>query len=223
MHVNSFWLNGSFDTGTPPERGTDGVFDTLLAVNGKPRHYADHMERLAHDAQAVLGLLPQVPDVIEQLAGGMAFARIRTSVTRKMVLIEAFPCPDPATLGPATAVIVEDWPRVIGDKFENCKRLDYTRNFAARDKAVAMGAENAVLLNTEGRVACGHVANLFIEEDGVLITPPLSEGVLAGVTRKHLIAQGAREEPITKKRLIAADKAFLTNSLIGLRPFKLIK
>lgn len=217
--MSIYWLNGAFHGGTAPERGIEGVFDTLLAVHGQAQHYSDHMARLAHDAKAVLGLSLTVPDVIGDLLSRNElgeYVRVRTSVTREMVLIEAFLCPDPATLEPTTAVIIEDWPRVAGDALENCKRLDYSRSFAARDKAIAMGAENAILTNTNGNMACGHVANLFIEENGVLITPPLSEGVLAGVTRKHLIAQGAREEPITKERLIAADKAFLTNSLIGL-------
>ncbi len=220
-----YWLNGVFYDGVPPERGIEGVFDTLLAAHGQARYYAEHMDRLMHDAKIVLDLSPDVPNVISALLSRNQladFARVRTSVTRGMVLIEAFPCPDPQTLKPTTAVIIEDWPRVAGDPLENCKRLDYSRNFSARDKAVEMGTENAILLNNEGRVACGHVANLFIEEDGVLITPPLSEGVLAGVTRKHLIAQGAREEQITIERLIAADKAFLTNSLIGLRPVTLL-
>lgn len=224
--MNSYWLNGIFHDGTAPERGVEGVFDTLLAVRGQAQHYSDHMMRLKYDAKVVLDLSPDVPDVIEALLSRNKltdFARVRTSVTREMVLIEAFPCPNPAALGPTTAVIVEDWPRVANDPLENCKRLDYSRSFAARDKAIAMGAENAILTNTNGNIACGHVANLFIEENGVLITPPLSEGVLAGVTRKHLIAQGAREERITKERLITADKAFLTNSLIGLRPTTLLR
>lgn len=224
--MSIYWLNGVFHDGTAPEREVEGVFDTLLAAHGQARYYAEHMDRLMHDAKIVLDLSPTVPDVIGGLLSRNElgeYARVRTSVTREMVLIEAFPCPDPAALGPTTAVIIEDWPRVVNDPLENCKRLDYSRNFSARDKAVAMGAENAILLNNKGHIACGHVANLFIEENGVLITPPLSEGVLAGVTRKHLIAQGAREEPITKERLITADKAFLSNSLIGLRPVTLLR
>ena len=112
--------------------------------------------------------------------------------------------------------------RVAGDPLENSKRLDYTRNFAARALAQAIGADDAIMTNSDGNIACGATANLFIEEDGVLITPPLFDGVLAGITRGKMIASGAREEHITKKRLITADKAFLTNSIFGMREITLL-
>ncbi len=223
------WLNGAFQDVAEPDalRQGDGVFDTLLAVHGEPRHYDAHMARLVHDAQAVMDITPDIPDKVMRWlidrAGLKQFARVRTTVKRDIFMIEAFPCPDPATLGPLTCAIIDAYARMAGDLLENCKRLDYTRNFAARALAQAIGADDAIMTNTEDNIACGATANLFIEEDGVLITPPLSDGVLAGITRQQLIDRGAREEHITKKRLIAADKAFLTNSIFGMRPIQLIE
>ena len=64
---------------------------------------------------------------------------------------------------------------------------------------------------------------VFIEEDGVLITPPLSEGVMAGITRLKIIEKfSAKEEPISEKRLRAASRVFLTNSFWGFRQATLI-
>lgn len=223
------WLNGAFQDVAEPEalRQGEGVFDTLLAVQGEPQDYDAHMARLVHDAQAVMNITPEIPDKVMRWlidrAGLKQFARVRTTVKRDIFMIEAFPCPDPATLGPLTCAIIEAYARVAGDLLENCKRLNYTRNFAARALAQAIGADDAIMTNSEGNIACGATANLFIEEDGALITPPLSDGVLAGITRKKLIDQGAREAHITKKRLITADKTFLTNSIFGMRPIQLIE
>lgn len=217
-----FWRDGEFLDGEAPERGTIGVFDTMLAAHGNILDAEDHYDRLIHDASLITGLkkLTVWMDVIHVLMIDndlLDFARIRTSLTPDMVLIETFPCPDPKTLPPLTCAIIEDWPRVAGDKLENCKRLNYTRSFAARDKAQSLGADEAILTNTDGNVACGATSNLFIEENGVLITPPLSDGVLAGITRKHLISKGAREESITLERLKSADSLWLTNSIFGKR------
>lgn len=219
-----------------------GVFDSMLAQDGAPLHITDHFERVMHDAQTVIGVTPdmsntQFADIIARLLMEnnltSGYARIRTTITGGIVSRPLAVAEQPSILidaaksshdnSPVVCAIIEQYPRVAGNPLYNCKRLDYSESYAARRLAETMGAAEAILTNTNGNVACGATSNVFIEEDGVLITPPLSEGVLAGVTRKHLVAQGAREEPITKERLIAADKAFLTNSFIGLRPVTLLR
>lgn len=217
------WLNGAFQDVAEPEalRQGDGVFDTLLAIHGEPQDYDAHMTRLIHDAQVVLGMTPEIDDKARWLldrTGLKQFARVRTTVKRDIFMIEAFPCPDPATLGPLTCAIIDSYQRQADDVLENCKRLDYSRSFAARKIAQTLGADEAILTNTAGFIACGATSNLFIEEDGMLITPPLNDGALAGITRQKLLDQGAREEHITQERLLSANKAFLTNSIFGIRP-----
>ncbi len=216
------WLNGAFQDVAEPEalRQGDGVFDTLLAVNGEPQDYEAHMARLVHDAQMVLEFIPQIDDKARWLldrSGFKQFARVRTTVKRDIFMIEAFPCPDPASLLPLTAMVISDYPRQADDPLENCKRLEYTRSFAARAMAQKQGADEAILTNTADMIACGATSNIFIEEDGGLITPPLIDGVLAGITRQKLIAEGAREEHITQERLLTADAVYLTNSIFGKR------
>lgn len=219
-----------------------GVFDSMLAEDGAPIHISDHFERVMHDAKTVIGVVPniseaQFTDIIGRLLAEnnltSGYARIRTTITGGIVSRPLAVVEQPSVLidaaesghdnSPVICAIIEQYPRVAGNPLYNCKRLDYSESYAARRLAETMGADEAILTNTKGNIACGATSNLFIEEDGVLITPPLSEGVLAGVTRKHLVARGAREEPITKERLIAADKAFLTNSFIGLRPATLLR
>lgn len=221
-----------------------GIFDSMLAENGKPVHVIEHFERIMYDSETVIGLKPDITfkdfcGVIARLlsnnAKDEAYARIRTTVTGGKVdaplqpahettlLIDVAPCPPPAET-PLQCALIEDFPRIAGCILENCKRLDYSRSYAARRKAEELGAQDAILTNTDGNVACGATSNLFIEENGKLITPPLSNGVLAGITRRKIIEERDNiiEESISKERLYQADTIYLTNSFIGLRNIQVI-
>ena len=88
----------------------------------------------------------------------------------------------------------------------------------------ARGADDALLLNTAGRLACASAANLFLVRGRRLLTPPPGEGVLPGITRAEVIALAAdldlavTETPLEPDQLRSADEAFLTNSLMQIRP-----
>lgn len=220
-----------------------GIFDSMLAKDGKPVHIIEHFERIMHDSDIVIGIKPAlsfkefcsiIAHLIATNANTSTYARIRTTVTGGIVeapletvkmpniLIDVAPCPEPQ-ISPITCAIITDYPRITGCLLENCKRLDYSRSYAARRTAQELGAQEAILVNTDGNIACGATSNLFIEEDGILITPPLNDGILAGVTRRRIIEeQNVREESISPQRLKKAKKAFLTNSFINLREIKQI-
>lgn len=215
-----------------------GIFDSMLAKDATPIHATEHFERICHDVETVIGLSSPlnftefqrtIQTLIEKNNLTESYTRIRTTVTGGIVnaplapantptiLIDVAQCsPPPET--PVLCAIITDYPRTARCMLENCKRLDYTRSYAARRKAESLGAVEAILTNTDGNIACGATSNIFIEEKGVLITPPLSDGVLAGVTRRKLMIElDIREESISLKRLNAAEKIYLTNSFIGLR------
>lgn len=223
-----------------------GVFDTMLAENGILIHARDHFDRLLHDADIVLGLgaswLPGFEKMTEAwipllsknnlvkgharvktiITGGSSDAVLRISeIPSVIVIVSKSPAPD--SFNPISCRIVPEFRRIARDPLENCKRLDYSRSFAARVKAQQLGAEDAILLNTDGNVACGTTSNLFIREAGQLITPPLSDGVLEGITRKAILRnKPALEQSISIERLRAADEIFLTNSFTGMRPVILL-
>jgi branched-chain amino acid aminotransferase len=214
-----------------------GVFDTMLARRGVLENPDLHFERLLHDCDVVLGYgaswIPSFADMtniwLPLLAHNnlsQGFARIKTIITGGVsdtplqispvpsIVVMARTCADPATIAPAACVVVRNFPRIAGDVFENCKRLDYTRNFAARRMARAAGADEAILLNTQGTIACAATSNVFIEENGALFTPPLHDGALAGTVRKKLLMDGrAKEDTISVERLEKASGVYLTNSL----------
>ncbi len=221
-----------------------GIFDSMLAQDSALVHGKEHHERILYDVQTVIGLTLYMSfekfeenclRLLTQNKLTHNYARIRTTVTGGLVkgpllpahtpnvLIEAVACSAPEKITPARCAVIADFPRIAGCVLENCKRLDYTRSYAARRKAEALGGNEAILTNTDGNIACGATSNIFIEENGALVTPPLSDGVLAGVTRRKLIeTRDVKEESISEQRLRAADKIFLTNSFIGLRDVVLI-
>jgi branched-subunit amino acid aminotransferase/4-amino-4-deoxychorismate lyase len=221
-----------------------GIFDSMLAKDGMLLHGKEHLERIIHDAKTIIGLnFPLSFEKFEEnccLAMGKnnlssGYTRIRTTVTGGVVksplapatmptvLIDVAQASNPEKIKPVTCAIITDFPRIARCVLENCKRLDYSRSYTARRNAEILGAEEAILTNTDGNIACGATSNIFIEENGKLITPPLSDGVLAGITRRKLIEErNVKEETISPQRLKSADKIYLTNSFIGLRPIKLI-
>jgi branched-chain amino acid aminotransferase/4-amino-4-deoxychorismate lyase len=113
-----------------------------------------------------------------------------------------------------------------GSPASRLKTLAYLDNVLARAEAQAAGADEALMLNTRGDVACASAANLFWIADGRLYTPALDCGVLAGVMRGRVIAAAARfsaavaEVRVGLDALAGAEAAFLTNSLIGVRPIQ---
>ncbi len=102
------------------------------------------------------------------------------------------------------------------------KTLAFLPNMFAMVAAKAAGCDDAILLNTRGRVVDGAQASVFAIEDGCLLTPALREGALAGITRGLLleIAQSTgipvKQLALPLARLEKADGVFLTSVLRGL-------
>jgi branched-chain amino acid aminotransferase len=250
--MSIIYLNGDFAEGNTSRVSHKdcgfttgiGIFDSMLAHDGVLIHGKEHYERIVHDVETVIGLKLSMSfekfeehclTLLDKNKVAHGYARIRTTVTGGVVksplalthtptvLIDTAQASNPEKIESALCAIITDYPRIAGCTLENCKRLDYSRSYAARRKAEALGAVEAILTNTEGNIACGATSNIFIEENGVLITPPLKDGVLAGVTRRKLMEEReVREESISPERLKSADKVYLTNSFIGLRGVELL-
>jgi len=104
-----------------------------------------------------------------------------------------------------------------------CKTLSYFPNVFASEMAAAEGFDDAIVVNSRGRIADGARATVFALERGTLRTPSFRDGALAGVVRQ-IILDAARERDIpvrlgglTLRSLEAAEGVFLTSSLRGLR------
>jgi branched-chain amino acid aminotransferase/4-amino-4-deoxychorismate lyase len=218
----------------------DGLFETLLAVDGVLQAPAAHLARMDLGCTA-LGL-PQ-PDhdqalVIMQAAikaagleTGRAAVRLTyTAGSGGRGLVRPHPLAPrlfatAASSAPPAApakLVLASIRRNASSPTAHHKTLAYLDNVMARREALALGADEAVMRNTEGHLACAAASNLFWVTEGVLMTPDLSCGVLPGIMRARVLAaasalglavQLAKARP---EALYQAETIFLTNSLNGL-------
>lgn len=221
----------------------DGIFDTVLAVDGMLMFFEHHYLRLCHDAE-VMGIPMTYTETnlrkaIDRLlkANDLAdnHASIRITLTRGSGPRGLLPPEEPEPLimitaaqyrppeGPAKAII-SSHRRNEGSELTRIKSISYTSNILARMEATKQHADDAVMLNNEGLVTCATAANIFIvEKGGRVVTPPPLHGALPGITRKMVIKAGRTtgmrisEGEIDMARLHRAEEAFLTNSLVGIR------
>lgn len=99
---------------------------------------------------------------------------------------------------------------------------NYANSALAKMQALTSGYDEAILLNTEGKVAEGPGENIFRVKDGILSTPPASSGILRGITRDTVI-QFARDQNITfyrndatREELFTSDEVFFSGTAAGI-------
>jgi branched-subunit amino acid aminotransferase/4-amino-4-deoxychorismate lyase len=106
----------------------------------------------------------------------------------------------------------------------NMKTLNFLDHIIAKMEAKEAGFNEGIIINTEGFIVEGTVSNIFMVKDGSLSTPAKEMGLLPGITRQAVleIAEAkqmqAEEGKITLNKLLEADEAFLTNSLVEIMP-----
>lgn len=102
------------------------------------------------------------------------------------------------------------------------KSFNYLENLMEKRNAVSLGFQEAIFLNTQGRLAEGTSCNIFIVKNGKLITPAVTEGILPGITREVVIQLAkdfsTEERKVFIEELWEGDEAFLTNSLMEIIP-----
>lgn len=222
----------------PDDRGFtlgDGLFETIAVKKAAARRLKAHFARLragAHD----LGI--PVPFTDRQIAGqiadliaahDMTEGALRLTLSRgpgargvlppdaptPTLLITAGPMP---SQDPVTLIVAQRTRRNELSPLARLKSLNYLDSVIARQEARAAGADDAILLNTQGRVAETSAANLFLLVNGGLVTPPVAEGALPGVMRAEVIRMArAEERVIVAAELARASEAFISNAL-GIRP-----
>ena len=212
----------------------DGVFETLKVYDGTVFAVRRHLERLAHSAAGLgLGLRPdaELRSVMDEVvaANAVGDGRVRVTVTGgpsplgsergaggPTTIVAAAP---QAPWPDSTEVAVVPWPRNERGALAGLKTTSYGENVVALAWAKERGAGEALFPNLAGNLCEGTGTNVFVGIDGRLVTPPLSSGCLAGVTRALVIElNGAVEEDLPAAVLQAADEAFLTSTTREVQP-----
>lgn len=104
----------------------------------------------------------------------------------------------------------------IWRRFKTSERGLYERARAA----LPVGVDEAIFVNERGEIAEGTITNVFLEREGILLTPPLASGCLPGVLRAELLASGRAREAVLRPGDLAGGGLFLGNALRGLIPAK---
>jgi branched-chain amino acid aminotransferase len=101
----------------------------------------------------------------------------------------------------------------------------YVNSVLASDEVKQAGFDEAILLNESGHVAEGSTCNIFMVRGGQLITPPVTENILEGITRATMMEIAACEfhlpvieRPIDRSELFVCDELFFTGTAVGLAP-----
>jgi len=122
---------------------------------------------------------------------------------------------------PSTAVVTVPWPRNERSAVAGLKSTSYAENVVALRYAHEHAASEALFANTVGALCEGTGTNVFVGIGGHLLTPPLSAGCLAGITRElvcELLGERVEEVDVAMARLVDADEAFLTSSTRDVQP-----
>lgn len=245
------WVNGQRQHVDAPhvsarDRGftlADGVFETMLAHNGVVFRLEPHLERLRAalrvlDIAEPAGLQGWVDAAVA--AGDLAHGVVRVTVTRGVAPGGLHPPRDPqptvviiaTPMAPPPAPVYEhglsahiaSGRRNEHSSTAGLKTLSFTEGIVGTIEAQRAGADEALFLDVAGHCSEGAASNVFVVAGGALRTPPLTCGVLPGITRAAVLeiaasrGLAAHETVVALDELFGADEAFLTSSFRGLAP-----
>src|SRR5215212_294268 len=207
----------------------DGVFEALKVTHAGPFAVQRHLNRLSRSA-AAMGL--PAPDhariraAIEEVLDGREFdhGRLRITYTGGLGPLSSSAAYGPPTLvvaaGPAelpaafTSIVTAPWTRNEHGALSGVKSTSYAENVRTLAYATRRRATEAIFLNTESNVCEGTGTNIFVVMDGMIVTPPLSSGPLAGITREVIMEWcDVEERDFTLTEAMAAEEVFITSSL----------
>lgn len=226
----------------------DSVYEVTRTAGGRPLFWADHVARLWRSAAFVQLDLPFEPallraDVDATLAatdhdesylrvvvtrgvGGLSMALGGVSAPTRVVYAAPLPAPDPAHRRAGIVL------RTFGDPGAKvdprAKHGDRRATVLASARARAAGGDEALRVDAGGQILEGATSTFFWVRGGVVETPPLGAGVLAGITRHKLLEVAADrgvplvEAPLWLTALPEATEAFISSSTRGVVPVRQI-
>jgi branched-subunit amino acid aminotransferase/4-amino-4-deoxychorismate lyase len=221
----------------------DGLFETMRVAGGKPFRFAQHLERLARGADFLKIKPPFTPRELEKFAGQLIEqnqvpeAILRLTLTRgpgergytpsgesqPTLVMTLHPAPQ-SEIPARWSMITSSFRIPAADPLTSFKTTSKILHVVARAEAVEQGADEALLLNTNGDVAETASGNLFWVHDDTICTVPIGCGILPGITRAVVLeicqALGleTNERVIKPVALINSAGIFATQSALGIAP-----
>ena len=223
----------------------EGVYEVFRTYNGRPFLFGAHMTRLRASADRIQLQVPSDEDILERsvstmaaagLGDGLGEAYVRLMLTRGVGEITYDPAACPV---PSLVIIAKPLPDTPASTYEKGARVvmveqivrnhpesvspliksnNLINNALGMQQAIRANAAEAVFRNYRGELAECAQSNLFIVKDGVVKTPPLGAGLLAGITRAFVLELGraldvpTEEATLFDRDLFEADEAFFTST-----------
>jgi aminodeoxychorismate lyase len=221
----------------------DGLFETLRVFNGKPFRWRQHWERFESGAAFLKIELPlasgPMREAVDQLvaknqmpsgvlrwtlsrgAGARGYSP-KSAVGRPTLAMSLHPLPPMNPQNPPRWKLVTASHRLpVNDPLSQFKTCNKLPQVLARAEADAAGADEALLLNTEGFAVEATGSNVFWVDHETICTPPLAAGILPGITRTAvleacgLMMMKTRETSLSLSDFRQAHGVFLTSSALG--------
>jgi branched-chain amino acid aminotransferase len=212
-----------------------GVFTTLRLYEGQPFEFHRHWLRMARDAARLNLAMVYDEEIVRQNIVRLAEANGRDEGMARVWFVRnrgGLWAGD--TQGPATDLIIftrdtVPWPEAhrlllqpnaifSAGVLAGAKILSWAQNALLFERARALGLDDALLMNEKSELAECTSANVFLVRSGQVLTPPLSSGGLAGVTREVLLEIAPRagieivEQPVGPRDLDSAEEVFISST-----------
>jgi branched-chain amino acid aminotransferase len=228
----------------------DGVFEGIRAYDGVVFKLKEHIERLYSSAHTIMMQIPMaqkemIQAVLDTLKKNkLSNSYIRLVVTRGKGDLGL----DPRKCARATVIIITEpmitlhskekkekgitamiaWVKrdPVDATSHEVKSLNYLNSVLAKIESNISGADEAICLDKTGFVCEGVAENIFIVNEGKIITPPTSTGALRGITRNVVMRLAEKlgystlEKNITANDLFTADEVFLTGTAAEITPVR---
>ena len=232
------------------ERGlllADGLFETVLILDGQPRLLAEHLGRWHHSA-ALLGLAqppdaPTVEPLIDEAISrsGIGGGALRLNWSRgsgghgsrgRGIAIPPAEArraprfwlqlnPHQPNFDPVRVIVSPTERRCATSLLSQCKTFAYGPSIQARRQAQAAGADDALLPSTNGELSCGTTTNLLVRSGpgsgSDWITPPLGSGCLPGIMRQRALILGIAQEQSIDETALMGSSGALLINSLGCR------
>ncbi len=226
----------------------DGVFEGIRAYSGIVFKLKEHVDRLYRSAHTIRLRIPLTKSemtraVLETLRkNNLKDAYIRLVVTRGIGDLGLDPrkCPKPTVIIIAEPIIqiygteakekgmtaIISWVKrdSVDATTHEIKSLNYLNSILAKIEANNAGVDEAICLDKNGLVCEGTGENIFMVKEGKIVTPPISTGALAGITRERVmklaedLGYTVVERNITSNELFNADEVFFTGTAAEVVP-----
>jgi branched-chain amino acid aminotransferase len=226
----------------------DSVYEVVRTYGGRPFALDEHLrrlrrsaeilelgvpvsdEKLAAEVRALIDASPKSQDrgvriVLTRGSGEIGLDPALADAPRRVMISFDLPVPSPELQRHGASVVLVQTGHVArGALAGGAKTGNYLTNVLSLKRARERGAYEAIMVDADGRLAEGTTSNVFLVQAGKVSTPSLAVGILAGITRKHVIELGrtaglvVEEADLGPAEIHSADEVFLTSTIKEILP-----